>query len=364
MLEGTCVALFAFDVGFQVDLAKAGSLLAGASPVGLKRAGRPSPGWFDFDPLPLGQVVESEPVDVGPLRSEPGIEIVMYDFGAVIASFRIPMRVETEQLPGLGELLLNNQILRRKAEEAVGRFLQGIEAAIERPCLRDVAEDYVIFAIEKWGDGVALESLVEACAQCFAQAVEGETGSLSPEQVRRTLEPRLSYGPNDLAIVDWNGALLFDAEPGDIVALLAHANVELLELRILDQELDKLLERADETLAKLSRRRAWPVLVEPRLLREFASVQTDAVVTFEGVNNAIKLLGNQYLARVYRLAAGRLDLPAWHSSVQRKLAATDSVYQKLSDAVSIRRMEVLEIIIIVLIAVSIVLPFLPFGKPY
>ena len=95
------------------------------------------------------------------------------------------------------------------------------------------------------------------------------------------------------------------------------------------------------------------------MLRRFASVQTDTAVMFEGVNNAIKLLGNQYLARFYRLAADRLALPAWQASVQRKLEATESLYQKMSDATSTRRLETLEWVIIVLIAVSILLPFTP-----
>ena len=80
---------------------------------------------------------------------------------------------------------------------------------------------------------------------------------------------------------------------------------------------------------------------------------------FEGVNNAIKLLGNQYLARLYRLAAARLDLPSWQRSVQRKLDATESLYQKMSDAASTRRMETLEWVIIILIFLSMVLPFMP-----
>ncbi len=193
----------------------------------------------------------------------------------------------------------------------------------------------------------------------LARAIEAERDAISPGQVQRATEGTMSYAPTDLAVVDWNAAVLFDARPDDVIAVLQHANIELLELRVLDRELDAILDHADETLAQLTRSRFWPAFASGGMLRRVASAQTDAAVMFEGVHNAIKLLGNQYLARLYRLAAGRFDLPAWQQSVQRKLDATESLYQKMSDSTSTKRLEVLEWVIIVLIAVSILLPFTP-----
>jgi uncharacterized Rmd1/YagE family protein len=43
--------------------------------------------------------------------------------------------------------------------------------------------------------------------------------------------------------------------------------------------------------------------------------------------------------------------------VQRKLDAADGVYQRITDTAATRRLETLEVVIIVLIAISIVLPF-------
>jgi hypothetical protein len=162
-----------------------------------------------------------------------------------------------------------------------------------------------------------------------------------------------------LAILDWNAAILFDREPEDVIAVLQHANVELLELRVLDLELDEILDHADETLSAMLRRRLWPSYGSGRLLQRVGAAQTDAAVMFEGVNNAIKLMGNQYLARLYRLASARMDLSSWHRSVQRKLEATEGLYQKLSDATATRRLETLEWVIIILIALSMILPFTP-----
>jgi hypothetical protein len=43
-------------------------------------------------------------------------------------------------------------------------------------------------------------------------------------------------------------------------------------------------------------------------LHRVAQMQVDSAMLFEGVNNALKLLGDQYLARVYRLASQRFHL--------------------------------------------------------
>jgi hypothetical protein len=42
---------------------------------------------------------------------------------------------------------------------------------------------------------------------------------------------------DDLTIVDWNAALIVDREGDDIRAVLEFANVELLEMRYLDQKI-------------------------------------------------------------------------------------------------------------------------------
>jgi len=84
----------------------------------------------------------------------------------------------------------------------------------------------------------------------------------------------------------------------------------------------------------------------------------DSAVLFERVNNTLKLLGDQHLARVYRLASQRFHLSDWDGAILRKLETLDSVYGKMSDRAATWRMEALEWIIIILIAVSIAIPFL------
>ena len=54
----------------------------------------------------------------------------------------------------------------------------------------------------------------------------------------------------------------------------------------------------------------------------------------------------------------RFHLPQWDAAIERKLRVLDGIYEKLATRAASRRFEVLEVVIIVLIAVSTVLPFL------
>ncbi|MCA9280056.1 MAG: hypothetical protein H6815_12590 [Phycisphaeraceae bacterium] len=358
-ITGHVLALFAFDIGFQINLDAAEPFVQQATRTRVVRGRRPSPTWFDYSPPPLRLAVEGSPVAVGDQTTEPVIEALIYDFGAVLLTYRLPLPNTLRELPALSIHLYDNEALISDARQRAQRIVDVIKPAIERPRLADTFEDYVIFSVTSWDDSVQPSHLVNEYRSIFARAIEAEREELSVEQSERSTAGTISYAVSDLAMIDWNAAILFDKQPNDVIAVLQHANVELLEHRILDQELDSILDNADETLSALIQTKLWPGFSSGRMLGRFASVQTDAAVMFEGVNNAIKLLGNQYLARVYKLAANRLDLPAWHESVQRKLAATESLYQKMSDATSTRRLETLEWVIIALIAISILLPFTP-----
>jgi uncharacterized Rmd1/YagE family protein len=57
------------------------------------------------------------------------------------------------------------------------------------------------------------------------------------------------------------------------------------------------------------------------------------------------------------LVSQRFHLAEWDEAIIRKLETLESIYEKISDRVANWRVEVLEWIIILLIAISIVLPF-------
>ena len=141
--------------------------------------------------------------------------------------------------------------------------------------------------------------------------------------------------------------------------MLEFANLQLLELRYLDARLDRSLDRSYEILGA---RRGLTQLRLPGKtraeLRRVAQFRVDGAILFEQVNNALKLIGDQYLARVYRAAAQRYRLGEWNAGIVRKLETIEDIYEKVHDHATEIRMEVLEWIIILLIALELCLPLL------
>lgn len=92
-----------------------------------------------------------------------------------------------------------------------------------------------------------------------------------------------------------------------------------------------------------------------RAVRDVRELELEATSLFERADNALKLIGDQYLSRVYAMASTRFHLERWEQSIRRKLETVGDVFDLLTGQASGRRLEVLEIIVILLIALEIVL---------
>jgi hypothetical protein len=355
--EGLCYAFFAYEVGLSINLDEAERRITTLKERARIRHKRRAPSYFEYTPPPLRVTQEGEAMRLGPFTTMPAVDLLLYDFGALSVSYTIPLRGSFADLLALSESLYENAALLADSRQRVAQLVADIRPSVVRPSIADFVETYAVFEIASLEPPPSPDALTARHAQEIAQILRSERGPLSAEEVRDATGHRISFGTEDVALIDWEAAILFDRDAVDVRDVLEFANVELLEMRWLDQQLDAALERAYETIS----RQTWRRLVTPggagADLRRIGAMQVESAILFEGVNNALKMLGDQYLARVYRLVSERFHLAEWDASILRKLETLESIYQKMSDAASGRRMEVLEWIIILLIALSIVLPF-------
>ncbi len=353
--QGTCHALFAYEVAQAIDLdAAEHRLLAAAERQAIKHRRR-APASFEYRPAPVRVTRGGTVHALGAYQTNAAVEVVLYDFGAVSVSYTIPIAGPLGALPALAEELWGNERLVADSRSQVEALLLVLGDAAVRPRLADFVEDYSVFHIEAFAASCDAATLWTEHAHTVAQVLRAARRPLSQQEVADATALRLSFGPNDATIIDTDAALLFDAEGEDVLDVIEFGNTQLLEMRFLDQQLDDSLERAYETLLGRPARLGGPGRRLGHDLRRLARLQLDAAILFEQVTNALKLVGDQFLARVYSLASRRFHLAEWDASISRKLQTIDGIYAKMSDRAATRRMEVLEWIIIVLIALSIVL---------
>jgi hypothetical protein len=357
MAAGTCYAVFAYDVGLSIALEECERRITALTQRATIRHKHRAPDYFEYRPAPLRVSQDVEPLLVGGYRTHTSVDTVLYDFGAVSITYRIPLQGAFSTLLALGDDLYDNALLLQDSRQRIAQLLEIIASAVVRPHTSDFVEDYAIFQVEAFTVPCQAEALCAQYAQEIAQLLRLERQTLSQQEVSDALSHRISFSPDDVTIIDWNAAFLLARDAEDVLAVLEFANVELLEMRYLDEQLDNDLDQSYDALSRYNWGR-FRLRRSPHAdLRRIAQMQVDSAVLFEGVNNALKLLGDQYLARVYRLASQRFHLEEWDASILRKLHILESIYNKISDQAATWRLELLEWIVILLIAVSIMLPF-------
>ncbi len=355
--RGTCYPIFAFDVAQSIDLDGAERRVTSGVERQTVKQKRRAPAYFEYEPAPLRVVRQAPSVTIGTRCTNAAVELVVYDFGAISVSYAIPIQGPLSALPALSYALWGNEALRTDARRQVEAFLALLGAVAARPRVADFVEDYAIFQIEEIEGRTPpapATSLWSDHAQIIAQTLRGEPRTLSEQELADALSLRLSFGPDDATIIDTDAAVLLDRDGDDLRAVLEFANTQLVELRNLDRQLDGALDQSYEVLTRSGLRLELLGRYD-RNLRWLARLQLDGAILFQQLSTAVKLVGEQYLARVYSLASRRFHIAEWDASITRKLATLDGIYAKMADRAASRRLEVLEWIIVALVAVEVLL---------
>jgi hypothetical protein len=175
---------------------------------------------------------------------------------------------------------------------------------------------------------------------------------LSDSQVSEVLRIQRSFEKTDLAVIDWDAALVVDLTGyvDDVLYALELANLQLEEFRVMDQRLDKYLDRAYDDL---DRKGLALFGAANKTLRHLRRFRVDVAKLTDEVTHITKFFGDWHLARVYLGARDRFYLDQWRASVEQRLAQVDKLYSVFHAEVNEQRMLWLEIIIVIFFALDL-----------
>jgi hypothetical protein len=285
--------------------------------------------------------------------------VTLFDFAAVSIHLEVPLQTTAQGLCSLAGWLAEPTGVVAAARAALAPLHQRLLPALDDPLWKDdLSEEYFVFQLPS-GPGLPepadLLQTDAAASGWLASLVRLENGPLSREEIAEALRLHISYNPSDLFVCDWAAAVLLDRDCAETLQVIEFANLQLLEFRNIDNRLDDSIAAASRLLHPLTRTRLplWRSYARP--LRLLGELKVEANGLFERTGNALKLVGDQYLARVYRLMAQRFHLETWEENIQRKLEVAEGAYQVVSDQSSSFRMEFLEIIVVLLILLEVVL---------
>jgi hypothetical protein len=285
----------------------------------------------------------------------------IYDLGAVALNLELTLPQPTAWTAVaeiMGALQQSPENLEAYFQATIEELETVLQAAIAKPHRASIVEDYSILVVEQLEEATQIAALAEH--PLIWAALLGEKRPLSPSANR--LLSSMSYYPDDLALLSWNGALLIEPDPlaaATAIALIEFANVQLLLMRSYDAALDAELPRMYRQLPKEQPVFALPLVGRySRLLHDIQRLVAEFTEVTERVDNALKVTDDVYWNRFYSAILNVLRVDVWRAGVEHKLSLLRETYRMLRDEADAERASALEWTIIFLIAFEIVMALL------
>jgi len=353
-----------FDVADSINLERARELLSragsGVRRVGFSRAGS---AYVQLSNAPLAADLGTRRLEVLGTVREVQLGIRLFDHGCLALVVRVPIDAgqTLEQLVPFADELYDSKAIDALAADELARLRTQLLPAFEKAHLWDQHEEYTVLFVRAFDAKPKGEDVLadQALGKLILGEVQVET--LSTRETKEVLENHLSYSEEDLVLLDWNAAFLYEPTGSeDIVDLLEIANAQLLELRYFDSVLDQELTRVYDAI---DRNKAGSILFSPyrRVLRELMQTVIELSEFIERVENALKIVGDVYLARVYESAVLQLRVKQWSDQVSRKHRLLVQTYGLLKGEVDHDRSLTLELMVVVLILLEILMAMIKVG---
>ena len=353
--SGQVAAFFLFDVAEAIDLNRVRDLVGG---VAARLSPKPTtPPYVQYQQPPIS--VESDAAgfpELGAFRAR----FKIFDYGVISVALTQPMPPTWGELLERGLQWQDDPGLAAGVETACRRMMTRIGPALTSPRERLLAEDYFVFVVTAADDAASAEEILAAHGPTIAQLLRGERDTLSAQERDDVLRNRISYLANDLVVPTWSAAFVYDTEPGAQAALeiLEFANSQLLEFRYYDSLLDAELKRIYSQLQVEGLLHSWTARRYTRAARQVHALFIDVNELTDKTENALKIAGDVYAARLFGLAAARLGLDHWKANVREKLKTLDDIYRFAVEQTAMARGEFLEATIVLILVFELVLFFM------
>ena len=351
--------MFAFDVAYEMSNEPIRELLGQKVEQFKVDASRRNPRHpFFYRPQMVRLPLVKAMGPFGPVELERVIKVL--PIGAISITVTVPFEVERlEDLVTFHDLQLGERPLHAEVRELAERIYFELRPYLIRPQEYLAEEEaYTVFCLESASLLPAPEVYAETWLHAHRREVAGLLtqekicDELSEQEANESTSRYISYYQSDLAVIDWDAALVID-EPEDfaeVLYVMELANLHLAELEAYDRLLDRALERSYRDLRTRSKKRDMVLF-----LRE---IRIDLARFGDELSNITKFIGDWHLARVHEMIAARFHLSEWHNNVDDKVRTLDNLYQLLQHDQSNRWMLILESTIVLLFIIDLIMIFM------
>jgi len=360
-LRGSVLVLIQFDVCEEIRLDVLRNILGARTADATFK--QKAPGYVRYQRPPVEETLDPLVLESGERLDG---QIKYYDYGVVSLVFELPFSGGWDTLVQLSCRWTSDTNFETLAGRVVKQRLERAAPALVKPYdLKRgewLQEDYFIFYVREIEGAPSANALLSAHGDKISQVVRGEMCPLSDSERQEILQSRISYYPNDLAVIGWNAAFIYDTPAGaeTAIQLLQYANSQLLEFRHYDELLTKELENVYDFL-EVGATGWWSRWRTARAAAKLHTVLLDVNELTERADNAIKFLSDMFSARLYKLAAQKVGVPDYKDLVKEKLQTAEDLYRFMVEQFNQSRAFVLEVMVVVILIIELVYFFR--GKP-
>lgn len=350
--EGYLHAFLAFDVGFEIRLAQIPNLFPQRQkdPVGYTFLSKS----LARDIIPLRLRFDDIELKLVGANRKFECYVTFYDIGAISLEFICEMKDRTEDLPRIGMEIHNSTELVAVAQKLAQKIYEIAKPSIISGDFLGMPSVFVVFDINQWTQKTRSQDLKESIGISIAKTLRLSEEPIGQAEIDRTLNPSITYSDDDIVFCSSNVALVFDETSSDVIDIFELLNVQTLELRLIDSKLDRSLQSLYEETEKAHS--VWSQFFNlfDTKSRKLNTIHLDSTIIVERVEQSYKFATDSYMVRIYELGVQKMFLNRFSLGIDKKLQAIRDIITDQRDRASSARMEVLEWIVIILIAVDVV----------
>lgn len=218
-------------------------------------------------------------------------------------------------------------------------------------------ERYTFFCIRD--PSLNPEDFVANNRKYLASLLIGENPDLKLHSniITRCLQNPFNFLENDCVIFDTDRALILDpyCDYEDIILITELANYQLLELRVLDEVLNRWQKIAENEINALYRTKKPLKGSKMVRLEAITKVRYDAVFILDSIQNVSKIIGDYFLAQIYTHLCSLLQLDQWIASIRQRVDLLSEIYGLANQNRNESRVLYLEVLMAVFFFIEVIM---------